>query len=253
MSLCEGALMDSGYYAACTALVSRTQALDTIANNLANVSTVGFRAEHNIFSSVLASTGGSSSSSLNAAINNYGLLSGTSLDKNQGALQKTGNDLDMGIEGPGYFVVQTANGPMYTRNGAFQVSSKGQLVTQTGDAVMGDKGVISMAPGAVSVSPDGTISSNGAVAGKLKVVEFPAGTQLSSVGENYYSAPPNTATAATSSSVRQGMLESSNVNPIASMVELVNAQRSAEMMQRALTMFNSEIDKTATQDLPKVS
>lgn len=245
--------MDSGYYAACTALVSRTQALDTIANNLANASTVGFRAEHNVFSSVLASTGGSSSSSLNQAINNYGLMSGTSLDSNQGALQKTGNDLDMGIEGPGYFVVQTANGPMYTRNGVFQVSSKGQLVTQTGDAVMGDKGVISMAPGPVSVSPDGTISSNGAVAGKIKVVEFPAGTELSSVGSNYYSAPPNTAAPATTSSVRQGMLESSNVNPIAGMVELVNAQRSAEMMQRALTMFNSEIDKTATQDLPKVS
>jgi flagellar basal body rod protein FlgG len=87
----------------------------------------------------------------------------------------------------------------------------------------------------------------------LKVVEFPAGTQLTSVGDTYYSAPAKTAGQATSSNVRQGMLESSNVNPIASMVELVTAQRSAEMMQRALSMFNSEIDKTATQDLPKVS
>jgi flagellar basal-body rod protein FlgF/flagellar basal-body rod protein FlgG len=244
--------MDSGLYAACTALVSRTQALDTIANNLANASTVGFRSERNVFSSVLANTGGGSSSALNQAINNYGLLSGTTLDGTQGALQKTGNDLDVGIEGPGYFVVQTANGPMYTRNGAFQVSSKGQLVTATGDAVMGDKGVIAMLPGPVSISADGTISSNGAVAGKLKVVEFPAGTELTSAGSTNYSAPANTSAAATSSNLRQGMLESSNVNPIASMVELVNAQRSAEMMQRALSMFNSEIDKTATQDLPKV-
>ncbi len=245
--------MDSGYYAACTALVSRTQALDTIANNLANVSTVGFRAEHNRFSSILTNAGGGASSALDQAINNFGILGGTSLDGTQGALQKTGNDLDVGIEGPGYFVVQTNDGPMYTRNGAFQVSSKGQLVTSTGDAVMGDKGVISVPPGTVSISPDGTISSNGAVTGKLKVVEFPAGTELTTQGSTYYAAPPNTAAAATSSSVRQGALESSNVNPIASMVELVNAQRSAEMMQRALTMFNSEIDKTATQDLPKVS
>ncbi|MGA8671325.1 MAG: flagellar basal-body rod protein FlgF [Terracidiphilus sp.] len=245
--------MDSGYYAACTALVSRTQALDTIANNLANVSTVGFRAEHNQFSSILTNAGGGASSALDQAINNFGILGGTSLDGTQGALQKTGNDLDVGIEGPGYFVVQTNDGPMYTRNGAFQVSSKGQLVTSTGDAVMGDKGVISVPPGTVSISPDGTISSNGAVTGKLKVVEFPAGTELTTQGSTYYAAPPNTAAAATSSSVRQGALESSNVNPIASMVELVNAQRSAEMMQRALTMFNSEIDKTATQDLPKVS
>jgi flagellar basal-body rod protein FlgF len=244
--------MDSGYYAACTALVSRMQALDTIANNLANTSTAGFRAEHNVFSSVLASKGGTADSPLNQAVNNYGILSGTSLDQSQGALQKTGNDLDVGIEGSGYFVVQTANGPMYTRNGAFQVSSKGQLVTSHGDAVMGDKGVITMLPGAVTISADGTISSNGALSGKLKVVEFPIGTQLSTVGDTYYSAPVNTATVAKNPNVRQGMLESSNVNPVTSMVELVTAQRSAEMMQRALSMFNSEIDKTATQELPKV-
>jgi flagellar basal-body rod protein FlgF/flagellar basal-body rod protein FlgG len=243
--------MDSGYYSACTALVSRTQELDTIANNLANASTVGYRGEENIFSSVLANAGGSGSA-LEQAMNSYGVLSGTTLDGSQGALEKTGNDLDLAIEGKGYFVVQTTNGPMYTRNGSLQVSAKGQLVTSAGDPVLGDAGPISMPPGAVSVSPDGTISSNGAVTGKLKVVAFPPSTPLTSMGNAYYSAPANTAAPSTDSSVRQGMLESSNVNPVAGMVALVTAQRSAEMMQRALSMFNSEIDKTATQDLPKV-
>lgn len=244
--------MDSGYYAACTGLVSRTQALDTIANNLANASTSGFRAQHNVFSSVMASAGGQSGTALNQAINNFGVLGGITLDQSQGALQKTGNELDLGIEGPGYFVVQTANGPMYTRNGAFQVSSKGQLVTSTGDAVMGDKGPITMLPGQASISADGTISSNGAVSGKIKVVEFPTDTELTSMGGTYYSAPAGTATTASNSNVRQGVLESSNVNPVMSMVELVTAQRSAEMMQRALGMFSNEIDKTAAQELPKV-
>jgi flagellar basal-body rod protein FlgF/flagellar basal-body rod protein FlgG len=244
--------MDSGYYAACTALVSRTQALDTIANNLANASTVGYRAQQNEFSSVLAQAGSAPDSDLNNAINNYGILSGTTLDQTQGALQKTGNDLDLAIQGSGFFVVQTANGPMYTRNGSFQVSGKGQLITATGDPVMGDMGAISMLPGSVSISADGTISSNGAVAGKLKLVQFPAGTQLTSVGDTYYSAPPKSELAATDSTVKQGMLESSNVNPVASMVELITAQRSAEMMQRALSLYNSEMDKTATQELPKV-
>ena len=245
--------MDSGFYAACTALVARTQALDTIANNLANASTVGFRAEHNVFSSVLATAGGPSGSALNQAINRFGVLSGTTVDQSQGALQKTGNDLDVAIEGTGYFAVQTADGTMYTRNGAFQVSSKGQLVTSSGDAVMGQSGPITMLPGPVSISKDGTISSNGAVSGKLKIVDFPAGTELTSVGNTYLSAPANTETVDTGSDVRQGMLESSNVNPIAGMVELVTAQRTAEMMQRALSIFNNEMDKTATQDLPKVS
>ncbi|HEX4067030.1 MAG TPA: flagellar basal-body rod protein FlgF [Acidobacteriaceae bacterium] len=244
--------MDSGYYAACTALISRTQELDTIANNLANVSTNGYRAEQDVFSEVLATASNNSGSALDQAMNSYGIVSGTTLDQNQGALQKTGNDLDVAIEGGGYFEVQTADGPMYTRNGAFQISAHNQLITAQGDAVMGDGGAITLPSGPISISPDGTISSNGALVGKLKVVDFPAGTQIDSVGNAYYSAPAGTATASTDSSIRQGMLESSNVNAITGMVQLVTAQRSAEMMQRALSMFNSEIDKTATQDLPKV-
>jgi flagellar basal-body rod protein FlgF/flagellar basal-body rod protein FlgG len=235
-------------------MVTRTQALDTIANNLANASTIGYRSEHNVFRSVLADAGDASSESvLDQTVNTYGILSGTTLDQSQGALQKTGNDLDLAIQGSGYFVVQTSNGPVYTRNGAFQVSSHGQLITAAGDAVMGDSGEISILSGKVSISSDGTISSNGAVSGKLKVVEFPEGAELTSVGSTNYSAPANTATPAINSNVRQGMLESSNVNPITAMVELVNAQRTTEMMQRALSMFSSEMDKTATQDLPKVS
>ncbi len=244
--------MGSGYYAASTALIARTQALDTIANNLANASTVGFRAEHNVFKSVLADAGNASGTALNQAVNDYSILGGTTLDLGQGALQKTGNDLDLGIQGSGFFVVQTANGPMYTRNGAFQVASNGQLITSTGDAVMGDKGTISIPPGPVTISSDGTISSNGAVAGKVKLVQFPAGTPVTSAGGNYYSAPSKSEIPATDSTVQQGVLESSNVNPITSMVELITAQRSAEMMQRALSIYNQDMDKTATKELPKV-
>jgi flagellar basal-body rod protein FlgF len=184
---------------------------------------------------------------------NYGVLGETTLDMSQGAFQKTGNDLDLALQGPGFFVVQTKNGPVYTRNGAFQVSSKGQLITAAGDLVVGDKGAITMLPGPVSTSADGTISSNGAVTGRLKLVEFRPGTALKSSGGSYYTAPANTPVVATNSAVEQGELESSNVNPVSGMVELISAQRSDEMMQRAFSMFNSEIDKTATQDLPKVS
>jgi flagellar basal-body rod protein FlgF/flagellar basal-body rod protein FlgG len=243
--------MDSGFYAACTALVSRTSELDTIANNLANASTAGFRAQENVFSSVLANAANPSGSALVQAMNEYGLMSGTTLDLSQGTLQKTGNTLDAAIEGKGYFVVQTANGTAYTRNGSFQISSKGQLVTSTGDPVLGDNGPIAMPAGTVAISADGTISLDGAVSGKLRIVEFPQGTQVTSLGNSYYSAPANAEQPATQSSVRQGFLENSNVNPVAGMVELVEAQQSAEIMQRALAMFNSEMDKTATQDLPK--
>jgi flagellar basal-body rod protein FlgF len=245
--------MNSGYYAACTGLLSRTQALDTIANNLANVSTAGFRASHNVFSSILATTGGSPLSVLNQDTNDFGVLSGTQLDTSQGALVRTGNDLDLAMEGPGYFAVQTASGPVYTRGGNFRVSPKGQLTTAAGDPVLGENGPITIVGGPVSISADGTISANGAISGRLKLVEFAPTAQIQSAGGTYYTAPAGAAIAAKSSQVRQGMLESSNVNPVTSVIELMTAQREVEAMRRVLTMFSTELDKTAAQDLPRVS
>jgi flagellar basal body rod protein FlgG len=142
---------------------------------------------------------------------------------------------------------------MYTRDGSFQVSGAGQLVTPAGDLVLGEKGPINMLPGTVSISPSGTISSAGAVAGKLKLVDFKPGTDIASAGATYYSAPEANEIPAVGSTVQQGSLENSNVNPVASMVELISAQRSAEMMQKAVSMFSTEMDKMASQDLPKVS
>jgi len=244
--------MSSGYYAACTGLMSRTDALDTIAHNVANVSTSGFRGSHNVFSSVLATTGDSQLSVLNQDANDYGVLKGTQLDTSQGALTSTGNNLDVAIEGAGFFTVQTANGTVYTRAGNFRVSAKGQLTTAAGDPVLGDNGPITIVGEPVSISADGTISVNDAIAGRLKVSEFAPATQIESAGGTYYTAPAGSAVAATNSRVHQGELEGSNVNPITSVVELITAQREVEDMRHVLSMYNSEIDKTAVQDLPRV-
>jgi flagellar basal-body rod protein FlgF/flagellar basal-body rod protein FlgG len=246
--------MDSGFYAACTALMARSQTLDLIANNLANISTPGYRAQHDSFSSLLASSSGSPLSSLNQAVNDYSVVGGGQLDLSQGSLERTGNDLDLGVEGRGFFALQTASGQLFTRDGNFHVSSKGQLVTSAGDPVLGtDDRPIAIVGAPVSVSPDGTISVNGALAGQLKVVDFPAGTPLKSTGKTYYSAPDNTAVPATNASIQQGTLESSNVNPVASSIELITVQRYAELMQRALSMFHTDMNQIATQDLPKVT
>ena len=245
--------MDSGYYAACTALMSRMQALDTVADNLANISTNGYRGQHNVFQSVVAGLRQVSSSQLNQAVNGYGVLGGTRLDLSQGTLQRTGGDYDMAVEGPGFFVVQTANGQVFTRNGNFHVSNRNELVTAAGDPVVGQNGPVTVLDGPMSVSADGTISVNGAIAGKLSVVEFPVGTLLQSLGQTYYSALIASAKPAQASMVRQGMLEASNVSAVSSVVELISVQRAAEMMQRVLSLFNSDIDKVATQELPRVN
>jgi flagellar basal-body rod protein FlgF/flagellar basal-body rod protein FlgG len=235
-------------------MMTRTASLDTIANNLANVSTPGFRASHNSFSAALASTDDEPLSALNQDANEYGYLSGTRLDTTQGALVPTGNELDLAIDGAGYFEVQTGAGPVYTRGGNFRVSPQGQMITAAGDPVLGDSGgPITIVGEPVSISADGTISVNGAIAGKLKTAEFPPATQLESLGNSYYKAPVGAAIAATNTKVRQGQLESSNVNPVTSVVELITAQHEVESMRRTLSMFSDEMDKTATQDLPRVS
>lgn len=245
--------MDSGFYAACAALLARNQALDSVANNLANVTTPGYRGEHNIFRSILAASSEAPLSAVNRAVNNYTVLGDTQLDLSQGNLEHTGSDFDFAIEGSGFFAVKTAGNEVYTRNGNFHVSRDGFLVTSAGDKVMGDNGAIPIVGAPVTVSPDGTISVNGVLAGKLRVVDFPSGTQLESLGQTYYTAPPKTATPDTKSSIQQGSLESSNVNAVSSAVQLVTVQRYAELMQRALYLFHSEMNQVATQDLPRIS
>jgi flagellar basal-body rod protein FlgF len=244
--------MDSGFYAACTALMAQTQSLDVVANNLANTSTAGYRGQHAIFRSVLANTAGMPMSHLNQATNDYGILGGSRLDMAQGGMERTGNDSDLAIEGSGFFVVQNANGRFYTRNGNFHVAH-GQLVTEDGSAVLGNGGIIPIGAGQVSVSSDGTVSVNDAVVGKLKLVDFKPGAALESAGKNVYTAPKEAEIPATSAEIRQGALESSNVNPVASAVDLISVQRYADMMQRALSLFDSQFNRIATEDLPRIS
>src|SRR5580658_8950508 len=141
--------MDSGYYAAMTGLVARSQALDTAAANLANAPTPGYRAEREFFRSALLGPD-ALDSQLGRTVNNFGLLGGDRLDMDQGALTATGNPLDLAIEGEGFFQVETSSGLRYTRDGGFHRSANGQLATKSGDAVLSAAGkAIQLPPGDV--------------------------------------------------------------------------------------------------------
>jgi flagellar basal-body rod protein FlgF/flagellar basal-body rod protein FlgG len=245
--------MDSGYYAAMTGLVARTQALDTAAANLANAQTPGYRAEREFFRSVVLGPD-AADSQLGATVNNYGLLGGDRLSMAQGALEPTGNPLDLAIEGQGFFMVQTINGPRYTRDGGFHRASSGQLVTQAGEPVLSPVGQpILIPPGKVTVGADGAVSVAGGVVAQVGVFQFPAGTELTPEGANRYVAPPGAkSTASTDASIHQGAIEAANQDVVEGSLDLVMMQRQAEMMQRALTVFHTEFNKFATEDLPKI-
>jgi flagellar basal-body rod protein FlgF/flagellar basal-body rod protein FlgG len=245
--------MDSGYYAAMTGLVARTQALDTAAANLANAQTPGYRAEREYFRSVLLGPD-AADSQLGETVNNYGLLGGDRLSMTQGAITATGNPLDLAIEGQGFFLLETPNGPRYTRDGSFHRAQNGQLVTKAGEAVLSTAGKpILIPPGEITVGTDGSISVAGGVTAQVGIFVFPAGTQLTPEGANRYIAPPKVkASVSASAAIHQGALEAANQDVVQGSLDLVVMQRQAETMQHALTIFYTQFNKLATEELPKV-
>jgi flagellar basal-body rod protein FlgF len=244
--------MDSGLYAVLTGWVARSQALDLAANNLANVSTTGFKAEREFYRAFTASAHQLGLTPLNRAVNDYGVLGGASIDLHNGSTEKTGNDLDVALGGSGFLVAKTSAGERYTRDGNLGIGPTGLLVTSAGDPVLGEEGPIQVPTGKISISPDGTMSSDGAVVAKLRLADFAPGTQLTEEGHTYFMAPKGSEQPASSPDLRQGFVESSNLNPVEGAVSLVELQRQAGLLQRALSIFHNDFNRTAVQELPNV-
>jgi flagellar basal-body rod protein FlgF/flagellar basal-body rod protein FlgG len=244
--------MDSGYYAVSAGLAAQTQALDLVAHNLANLTTTGYRGEQTTFRTLLAGRSAVSGNYLNTAVNNFGVLSGSRLDLSWGSMAATGNPLDVAVAGSGFFTVQSPQGVVYTRDGGFHVTSVGLLVTSQGNTVLGEQGPVTLPNGNVAISSDGTISVDGTLVDKLRLAEFPAGTNLTALGNATYAAPAGSAVVAADSSVRQGMLEGSNVSPTEGVVQLITVQRNADMLARAFSALDGQMNQVAVQDLPKV-
>ena len=249
--------MDSGLYAAYTGVLARTQALDTAANNLANASTNGFRAQRDYFRGVLAGlTQDTNVSTTQDSVNRYSLLGGSITDLSQGTTTATGNPLDVALQGQGFFQVKTAHGTELTRDGSFLRGGDGTLTTQKGEPVLSSTGAPMVLPdGSVHISPDGTVSvdtqGGSAIAGQLGIVDYPA-SSLQPVGTNHFRVSadikPTTATA----TVQQGAIEGANQDAVHGTMQLLLIQRQAEMMQRALSVFNNGFDKTASEELGRV-
>jgi flagellar basal-body rod protein FlgF len=251
--------MDSGVYAAYTGLMSRTQALDTAANNLANAGTNGFRAQRDYFRGVFA--GGldreePADSQVGESVNGFGVLGGNRLDMGQGQLATTGNPLDLALQGQGFFALQAQNGISYTRDGAFSRSSTGVLESSRGESVLDvNQKPITIPTGTIHVAADGSISvstpEGSAIVGQVGVFDFADQSNLIADGANRFSAG-GAKPVAGNALVQQGAIEGANEDAIHGTMQLVLVQRQAEMMQKALSVFNNEFDKTAAEDLPRV-
>lgn len=233
--------MSSGIYTAAAGAIAQSQALDTTANNIANATTVGFRGHRVLFREALAAARSPDITPMAAGTG--------SIDNLAGAITTTGNPLDLALEGDGFFAVTTPNGPRYTRAGNFQISSDRTLVTADGFPVRATGGTsITMPPSAtaIDVAANGAITVDGNPLATLELARF-APTQLRREGNTLYAAtgdpmsgdPPR---------VRAGMLESSNVNVVRGVVDLVRVSRSYESLMRVIQGYH-DVESRAARDL----
>ena len=206
------------------------QEMQVVANNIANISTSGFRSEGVVFAEHIRSLGVSQDSlSMAHAEARF-------TDMRQGVLTKTGGDFDLALEGPGFFQVETPSGIRLTRAGAFIPTAEGALVTPDGYPVLDGGGAPILVPadaGQVAIASDGTISANGDPIGQIGLFEVPDLTLLTREdGVRFlYEGEPEPAI---DTIVFQGFIENSNVNPVSEIARMIEVQRSYEMGQAFL-------------------
>jgi flagellar basal-body rod protein FlgF len=236
--------MDTPSSVALSGQLVREQQMDVLANNIANLSTVGFKGQSMVFAEYLSNADGTRTSYVKDA--------GTVRDWSRGPLTRTGNSLDVALQGAGFLEVETAAGTRYTRDGRLKLDPQGQIVTLDGDPVLGEGDrpiIVPPGSGGLSISPDGSITNAGGSVGKLTVVNFDQLQALEPETDGLFATdePP---TPAADTKVMQGMVEESNVQPVLEMTRLMAASRA---VARAKTFQDNEADrhKTAIDRLAK--
>lgn len=208
-----------------TRQIALSNELDTLATNLANMSTHGYRRQGVVFAEYVKALEQTDLGSLSMAD-----AQGKFNDLRQGVLSRTGGEFDLAIEGEGFFQVETANGPRLTRAGAFTPNAEGQLVDAAGRALLDAGGApIQIPPGAtnVSIAPDGALSVDGNLVAQVGVFTVPEQSLTREPGTLFSStaAPVPVETP----KIAQGFLESSNVTPIAEITRMIEVQRAYEL------------------------
>jgi flagellar basal-body rod protein FlgF len=201
--------------------------LDVIANNMANVTTNGFKARQARFQEYLMPGARADAFQTPDQPLSYVIDAGTPLDLATGSIETTGNPLHAAIKGESFFAVQTAAGERYTRNGAFELDASGRLVTSDGHPVVGQSGpiVVGAEESNVSIAPDGAVLSSQGERGRIRLVRFTAPEALTNQGANLFaSAEP--AQPDSAGRLAPGSIERSNVNSVLEMSRMIEVNRS---------------------------
>jgi len=221
-------------------MIAQERRLDQTANNLANADTVGYKKDKVTFWEMLF-TASSGHERVGKAVK-------LSTDHSQGTAEQTGNPLDLYITGDGYFRVQTANGVRYTRAGNFTLNRDGQMVTPDGDPVLGQGGPVILTGNDIQIRRDGVIFMDGQEVNRLGLARFDNPADLEKEGRNLFRPTADTVQErpADQATIQQGFRESSNVNTVVEMTEMIDLQRAFETQQKMIVTMD-EIDGQAVR------
>jgi flagellar basal-body rod protein FlgF len=249
----EVAMLENTAYIGLSHEMALRRQLDVIANNLANMNTTGFKSERVLFSEYLVKSGGDARGANQVS---FVLDKGTSRNLEDGKLASTDNPLDLAIEGGGYFVVGTPDGPRYTRSGHFRLSPTGELITSDGKNVLDKSGrpiKLTDQDSDFRVNADGSIVARRGPIAVLDVASFADERALIKEGNGLYATTPqNPARPADKAKVRQGMIENSNVVPIVELTNMIELQKSFTATREFLDK-DQELRRKSIERLSKVA
>ncbi len=251
-------MLENALYVGLSRQLALRRQMDAIANNIANMNTTGFKKESVMFEQALVDARNSGPRRDKIA---FATERGTYRTLRDGPLTPTGNPLDLAISGSGYFQVQTDDGARYTRNGNFRINADGFLTTNEGFLVLDDSGLAAGLPGSpieigtqttnITITDDGLINTPDGPVARLALARFDAPQEMRKTGNSLYSTdePPKQAT---DSTVRQGMLEGSNVQAVIEMTRMIDVLRSYQSTQKLLETDN-DLQRRAIERLAQVS
>lgn len=227
--------------------------LEVLSNNLANVSTPGFKATRPVFETVLAKRVAVQGAGAQNAPQPLGerrdvTIAEVGADTTQGSLLETGNDLDIALNGDGWIGVQSAGGPRFTRRGTMHLDTDRRL-TIGGAPIRAEGGGELVIPedSYIVVDPDGAVYANEDLVGRMELVKFDDPAALQPVGGGFFQGNAGQAVPAEDAEVLQGYLENSNVNPVWGMTELIRTTRTFEAAQKVITAYKEMDDKLARE------
>jgi len=254
--------MLKGIYTPLSGAIAQERVLEVVSNNLANINTTGFKGERVTFTLLEPEPNKHYKTPLPPA--NYKVpfekMSGArpnemsyvgvdsiERDLQQGPVVKTDNPTDLMIEGKGYLSVMTPEGVRYSRDGALTLNAEGVLTNKAGAPVLGEKGNIFLKGHSFKVNGRGEIYQGDQLVDRIMLYDFKDNKALEKVGGNmyFYGGPEEGRTLAENTNIRQGQLEGSNVNAIKNITALIMAHRSYEAYQKAVSNYDSMMDKSS--------